>query len=74
MVLPIGLCEKCGIEVGDVIRLVELDGVFVCTPMLSTVPALAAEIEQSRLGAGLRMDELLFTLRKQRERYDAETL
>ena len=70
--LPAELREKHGIEEGDTFRLVDLDGVFVLTPMVSMVPELAAEIERLRLEAGLSTEELLQGLREQRERYHAE--
>ena len=70
--LPAELREKYGISDGDVYRLVDLDGLFVLTPMSPIVPELATEIEKIRLEAGLSIDELLHTLREQRERYNRE--
>ena len=70
--LPADLREKYGIENGDIFRLVDLDGVFVLTPMVPMVPELAREIEKARLEAGLSMEELLQGLREQRERYVQE--
>jgi len=79
LTLPASLREKYGIEPGDTFRLVDLDGVFVLTPMVPMVPELAREIERARLEAGLDTRELLAGLREQREQYfrerygDAET-
>ena len=70
--LPAELREKYGIENGSIFRLVDLDGVFVLTPLVPMVPELAKEIEQARLEAGLSVDELLLSLREQRERYNQE--
>jgi len=70
--LPVELREKYGIEEGDTFRLIDLDGVFVLTRMVSLVPELAQEIERLRLEAGLTAEELLEGLREQRERYHAE--
>lgn len=70
--LPAELREKYGIGEGNVFRLVDLDGVFVLTPMVPMVPELAREIEKIRLEAGLSIDELLQELRAQRERYYQE--
>jgi AbrB family looped-hinge helix DNA binding protein len=70
--LPAELREKYGIAEGDVFRLVDLDGVFVLTPMVPMVPELAREIEKIRLEAGLSIDELLQELRSQREQYYQE--
>lgn len=72
LTLPVDLREKYGIEAGDSFHLVDLDGIFVLTPMVPMAPELANEIEQVRLSAGLGMDELLLALREQRERYTAD--
>ena len=72
LTLPAELREKYGIRSGDTFRLVDLDGVFVLTPMVPMVPELAREIERARLEAGLSIEELLSTLREQRERYYRE--
>jgi bifunctional DNA-binding transcriptional regulator/antitoxin component of YhaV-PrlF toxin-antitoxin module len=70
--LPAELRAKYGIENGAVLRLVDLDGVFVLTPMTPMVPELAREIERARLEAGLSIEELLQGLREQRQRYFQE--
>ena len=70
--LPAELREKHNIQEGDTFRLIDLDGVFVLTRMVSLVPELAREIERLRLEAGLTTDELLEGLREQRERYQAD--
>ena len=67
--LPSELREKYGIREGDTFRLVDLDGIFVLTPMVPMVPELAREIERARLEAGVSVEELLAGLREQRERY-----
>ena len=66
--LPAELRQKYGIEEGDVFRLVDLDGIFVITPMMPMVPELAREIERLRQEAGLSIEELLASLRQERER------
>ena len=70
--LPSDLREKYGIENGDMYRLVDLDGVFILTPMVPMIPELAREIEQARLEAGLSVEDLLQGLREQRRRYSQE--
>src|SRR2546421_12690474 len=70
--LPADLREKYGIEPGDILRLVDLDGVFVLTPMVPMIPELAREIERARIEAGLSLEELLAGLREQRARYHSE--
>ena len=69
LTLPADLREKYGIRPGDTFRLVDLDGIFVLTPM---VPELAREIERLRVESGLSIEELLQDLRRQREQYHAE--
>jgi len=71
--LPAELRERHNIQEGDTFRLIDLDGVFVLTRMVSLVPELAQEIERLRLEAGLTTEHLLEGLREQRERYHAET-
>ena len=70
--LPAELREKYGIDSGDILRLIDLDGIFVLTPMVPMVPELAYEIERSRREAGLGIEELLQGLREQRARYKGE--
>ena len=72
LTLPAELREKYGIQSGDTFRLVDLDGIFVLTPMVPMVPELAREIERARIEAGLSTDDLLRSLREQRERYGRE--
>ena len=67
LTLPAELRDKYGIRSGDTFRLVDLDGVFVLTPMVAMVPELAREIERLREQAGLSIEELLAALRQQRE-------
>ncbi|MDO9085167.1 MAG: hypothetical protein Q7U53_03065 [Anaerolineaceae bacterium] len=70
--LPAELREKYKIENGQIFNLVDLDGIFVFVPMVPIVPELANEIERLRLEAGLSMEELLVSLREQREKYTTE--
>lgn len=72
LTLPADLREKYGIKPGDTFRLMDLDGIFVLTPMVPMVPELAREIEHMRQDAGLSIKELLTGLREQRERYHRE--
>ncbi len=71
LTLPAEMREKYGIREGDTFRLIDLDGIFVLTPMVPMVPELAREIEKMRQEAGLSIGELLQSLREQREKYDA---
>jgi hypothetical protein len=58
---------------GDVYQTVDLDGLFVLTPMVPMVPELAREIERLRIEAGLTTEDLLAGLREQRERYQTRS-
>lgn len=72
LTLPAELRERYNIKSGDTFRLVDLDGIFVLTPMVPMVPELAREIERARLEAGLSVEDMLTTLRDQREQYVAQ--
>ena len=72
LTLPAELRAQYNIEPGDTFRLLDLDGIFVLTPMVPMVPELAREIERARIEAGLSVEEMLQGLREQRERYYAE--
>ena len=72
LTLPAELRERYQIKSGDTFRLIDLDGIFVLTPMVPMVPELAREIERARLEAGFSVEEMLTTLRDQRKRYVAE--
>ena len=73
LTLPAELREKYGIGEGDTFRIVDVDGVFILTPMAPIVPELAREIERVRVAAGMTTEELLEGLRRQRQRYYEET-
>ena len=70
--LPAELRECYNIKPGDTFRIIDLDGILVLTPMVPMVPELAREIERARVEAGLSVDEMLKSLREQRERYVKE--
>ena len=72
LTLPAEVRERYNIKPGDIFRLLDLDGIFVLTPMVPMVPELAREIERARIEAGLSVEEMLKGLREQRERYVAE--
>ena len=70
--LPAELREKYKIDTGQIFNLIDLDGIFVFVPMTPIVPELANEIERLRLEAGLSMEDLLVSLREQRESYSTD--
>ena len=72
LTLPAEVRERYNIKPGDTFRLLDLDGIFVLTPMVPMVPELAQEIERARVEAGLSVEEMLTGLREQRERYVEE--
>ncbi len=72
LTLPAGLRQKYGIRSGDTFSLVDLDGMFVLTPMTPMVTELAREIDRLRQETGLTVEDLLTGLREQRERYYLE--
>ncbi|MBP1692887.1 MAG: hypothetical protein H6Q37_770 [Chloroflexi bacterium] len=69
--LPAGLCEKYDIQEGDVFRVIDLDGIFVLTPLSPLTPELALEIEKARRDADQSVIKLLQALRDQREKAHA---
>ncbi len=69
--LPAELREQYKIKSGDSFRLIDLNGIFVLKRMVPLVPELAREIERARLEAGLRVEDMLKSLRDQRERYSS---
>ena len=72
LTLPAPLRERYNIKPGDIFRILDLDGIFILTPMVPVVPELAREIERARIEAGLSVEEMLAALREQRERYVRE--
>jgi bifunctional DNA-binding transcriptional regulator/antitoxin component of YhaV-PrlF toxin-antitoxin module len=70
--LPVELRKKHNIKQGDTFHLVDLDGLFVLSPLAPIVPELAREIERTRLEIGLTTTELLQALREQRAQYHQE--
>ncbi len=70
--LPATLRERYNIKPGDIFRILDLDGILILTPMVPMVPELAHEIERARIEAGLSVEDMLATLREQRERYVRE--
>lgn len=65
--LPKPLRDKYHLEEGDALRVIDIDGVFVLTPMTPMVPELAREIERLREQTGLSTEGILEHLRETRE-------
>jgi AbrB family looped-hinge helix DNA binding protein len=69
MTIPSELREKYSIQEGDTFQLVDMNGIFVLTPMVPMVPELAKEIERFRKESEVSTEELMQGLREERERY-----
>ena len=52
LTLPVELRDRYNIAPGDTYRVLDLDGIFVLTPMIPMVPELARQIEATRRDAG----------------------
>ena len=70
--LPFELRTKYKLNEGDLLMLLDLDGIFLLTPKLSIVSKLAYQIEQLRQKEGLSVEDLIEGLDKQRQRYYEE--
>ncbi|MFO7662175.1 MAG: hypothetical protein R6X18_06225 [Chloroflexota bacterium] len=70
LTLPVELRERYGIEPADIFRLLDRDGIFVLTLMVSMVPELAREIERARVEAELETADLLLASREEPAVYD----
>ena len=69
LTLPASLRERYQIKPGDTFNMLDLDEIFVLTPMTPMVPGLAHGIERARVEAGLSVEEMLTSLRERRDRY-----
>ena len=69
LTIPSASREKYSIKEGDTFQLVDMDGIFVLTPVVPMVPELAREIERFRKESEVSTEELMQGLRKERERY-----
>jgi hypothetical protein len=54
-------------QLGDTVKISDVDGFLVLMPMVPLVPELAREIERVRSAAGLNVEGMLAALREQRE-------
>ena len=68
VVLPAKLRAKYGLDSGDNLTVIDLDGSILLSPRAPVVPKLAAEIEGLRLAAGLDIADLLTSRRVLRTR------
>jgi bifunctional DNA-binding transcriptional regulator/antitoxin component of YhaV-PrlF toxin-antitoxin module len=67
LVLPKALRETYNLQPGDSFSLLDLDGVFVISPRLSEIDALADRISQDLQDQGETLEGMQQTLREERE-------
>lgn len=68
LTLPADLRKRYRLEEGEPLTLLDLGGVFVIAPKVSVVPKLVGELERLREEAGIRVEDLLEGLDKQRRK------
>ena len=71
LTLPKALRDAYNIEPGDALTLLDLGGVFVISPRLSEVDALAEPIAVDLQARGETLASMLQALREEREKYAA---
>ncbi len=69
LTLPKALREKYHLREGDVLTLVDLDGVILLSPRRSRIDMLADRIVQELQARGETLESMLEALRRERERY-----
>lgn len=69
-VLPKVLRDTYNLQPGDNFSLFDLDGVFVISPRLSEIDAIADRISQNLQDQGETLESMLQVLREEREAYD----
>jgi len=72
VVLPKALRQAYGLQPGDRLTLVDLDGAFVLSPQRPQVDALAERISGALTEEGQTLEGMLRVLREERERYVAD--
>ncbi len=73
LTLPKVLRRNYHLKPGDQFTLLDIDGVFILAPGHSRVDALAEKITGSLLDQGESLENMLVTLREEREQYDADS-
>lgn len=72
LTLPVKIRERYGLEEGDALTLIDLDGALVLVPKIGLVPKLVGEIERLREDAGISVDEMIAGVREERAKYYKE--
>lgn len=71
--LPADLRKKYQLEEGELLSLLDLEGIFILAPKTPLVPKLVGEIERLREEAGLSVEDLLEGLDDQRRKLYEES-
>lgn len=70
LTLPVELRRKYGLQEGDALTLIDLgEGSFLLTPQLTQLDRLGDRVAQALADEGLTLEDILLTLREERERY-----
>ena len=69
IVIPKRLRQAYNLKAGSRMTLLDLGGVFVLSPQVSEVDALADRVSRSLAEQGVTLEGMLRTLREERERY-----
>ena len=73
LTLPVELRRKYNLAEGDVLTLIDLgDGAFVLTPRQTQVDRLGDRVSEALKQADITLEEMLFALDEERERYYQE--
>jgi bifunctional DNA-binding transcriptional regulator/antitoxin component of YhaV-PrlF toxin-antitoxin module len=70
--LPKSLRQRYGLQTGDILSLLDLDGVFVLSPRRSEIAQLADELKDALELSGENLESMLLALRERREGYSAD--
>ena len=73
LTLPKKLRETYNLKNGDTLTLLDLEGVFILSPKLSQIDALADRISDDLSHKGESLESMLKTLREERKKYNHES-
>ncbi|MBW8010361.1 MAG: AbrB/MazE/SpoVT family DNA-binding domain-containing protein [Chloroflexi bacterium] len=73
LTLPKKLRQTYNLKAGDSFTLLDLDGVFILSPKLTQIDALADRISDDLSQKGESLESMLRTLREEREKYNHES-
>lgn len=68
LTLPKSLRERYGLDTGDDLTLIDLDGVFILGPRRLQIDYLAERVSESLAGEDASLEDMLQALRRERER------